>query len=244
MRKSFVAVCVLAGFVSLGACASVSETVHGPQLTHMGYPAALVPQAQPVLAAQNHAAPASANTLWRAGARAFFNDQRARRVGDILTVQINIDDRAQTSNTTARARNNEYNAGVGNVFGLESSLGKILPSEFNPQNALSADGSTSFSGSGSVNRAEKINLTIAAVVTGVLPNGNLVVQGSQEVRTNREVRELTVSGIVRPEDISSANTVRHTQMAEARISYGGRGDVTRMQAAPVTQSLMEKFSPF
>lgn len=242
MRIHIALACV--SVLTLTACASVRETVNGPQLSAMGYPAALVPQTQPVVIPQYDAPPASANSLWRAGARAFFNDQRARRVGDILTVRIDIDDRAQTSNTTARSRNNEYQAGVGNVFGLESSLGKILPGEYNPQNALSAGGNSSFSGTGSVNRAEKISLTVAAVVTGVLPNGNLVVQGSQEVRTNREVRELTVSGIVRPEDISSANTVRHTQMAEARISYGGRGDVTRMQSAPVTQSLMEKYSPF
>ncbi|ESQ80143.1 flagellar basal body L-ring protein FlgH [Asticcacaulis sp. YBE204] len=235
----------LAAFViaaaSLTACASVNEAVSGPQLNPMGYPSQLVPQQQ-VYAPTPPAA--SANSLWRSGAKAFFKDQRARNVGDILTVQVDIDDKAQTQNTTARSRESDYNASIPKVFGLESSLGKILPSEYNASNGLSTNGSTNFSGSGSVNRAEKISLTIAAVVTGVLPNGNLIVQGSQEVRTNREVRELTVSGIVRPEDISSANTVRHAQMAEARISYGGRGDVTRMQAAPVTQNLMEKFSPF
>jgi hypothetical protein len=95
-----------------------------------------------------------------------------------------------------------------------------------------------------VTRAEKINLTVAAVVTAVLPNGNMVIQGSQEVRTNNELRQLTVSGIVRPEDISAANTINHTQIAEARISYGGRGDVSRVQKTPVGQSLVEKFSPF
>ena len=85
---------------------------------------------------------------------------------------------------------------------------------------------------------------IAAVVTDVMVNGNLVIQGRQEVRTNREVRELTVAGIVRPEDISSANTIAHTQIAEARISYGGRGDISRVQATPAAQSLVERFSPF
>lgn len=229
--------------LSLSGCASVSEAVSGPTLQPMGYPAQLVPQQQGIMA-PNVGRPASANSLWRNGARAFFKDQRARQVGDILTIQIDIDDRAQTQNTTARARTNDFEAGLPSVFGLESSLGKILPGEYDPASGLSTNGSTNFSGSGSVNRSEKISLTIAAVVTGVLPNGNLIIQGSQEVRTNREVRELTVSGIVRPEDISSSNTIQHIQMAEARISYGGRGDVTRMQAAPVTQNLMEKFSPF
>ena len=106
------------------------------------------------------------------------------------------------------------------------------------------EGDLKSSGNGSVTRAEKVSLTIAAVVTDVLANGNLVIQGRQEVRTNREVRELTVAGIVRPEDISSANTIAHTQIAEARISYGGRGDVSRVQAPPVGQALAERFSPF
>jgi flagellar L-ring protein FlgH len=95
-----------------------------------------------------------------------------------------------------------------------------------------------------VNRAEKISLTVAAVVSAVLPNGNLVIQGTQEVRTNTEVRQLTVAGIVRPEDISSANTIQHTQIAEARINYGGRGDLSRVQKTPAGQSLLERFSPF
>ena len=103
---------------------------------------------------------------------------------------------------------------------------------------------TSNAGAGQVNRSEKISLTIAAVVTGVLPNGNMVIQGVQEVRTNTDVRQLTVAGIVRPEDISSANTIKHTQIAEARISYGGRGDLSRVQKVPAGQSLIEKFSPF
>ena len=106
------------------------------------------------------------------------------------------------------------------------------------------EGELNASGSGSVSRSEKVSLTIAAVVTDVLSNGNLVIQGRQEVRTNREVRELTVAGIVRPEDISSANTIAHTQIAEARISYGGRGDISRVQASPAAQSLVERFSPF
>ena len=106
------------------------------------------------------------------------------------------------------------------------------------------EGDLKSSGNGSVTRAEKVSLTIAAVVTDVLANGNLVIQGRQEVRTNREVRELTVAGIVRPEDISSANAINHTQIAEARISYGGRGDVSRVQAPPVGQALAERFSPF
>ena len=193
MKKTLALIAPLA---LLGACSSAMEAVRGPELAPIGYPAALVPVNQQYL--EPPAQAASANSLWRTGARSFFGDQRARHVGDILTVNIDIDDRAQVQNSTARSRNNEINSGVTNLFGLEA----------------------------------------------VLPNGNMVIQGRQEVRTNREVRELTVAGIVRPEDISSANTIAHTQIAEARISYGGRGDVSRVQAPPAAQALAERFNPF
>jgi flagellar L-ring protein precursor FlgH len=120
----------------------------------------------------------------------------------------------------------------------------VLPGGFDPANALNTNSATTNAGAGGVSRSEKISLTIAAVVSQVLPNGNMVIQGTQEVRTNAELRQLTVAGIVRPEDISSANTIKHTQIAEARISYGGRGDISRVQKTPAGQSLVEKFSPF
>ena len=235
----------LVALLPLGACATVHEDVHGPLMSSMGYPAPLMPRDQVVLAsARETPTPASANSLWRTGARAFFADQRAGRVGDILTVMIDIDDSAKTINSTTSSRTSGLTAGVPHFLGLESSLGKILPGGFDPANAIETSSKTSNAGAGAVNRAEKISLTIAAVVTAVLPNGNLVIQGTQEVRTNTDVRSLTVAGVVRPEDISSSNTVRHTQIAEARISYAGRGDIARVQKTPAGQSLIEKFSPF
>jgi flagellar L-ring protein precursor FlgH len=138
-------------------------------------------------------------------------------------------------------------AGLPHLLGLESSIGRILPpgtKNIDPSKLLETNSTTSNAGAGAVNREEKISLTIAAVVSAVLPNGNLVIQGTQEVRTNTELRQLTVAGIVRPEDISAANTIRHTQIAEARISYGGRGDISRVQKTPAGQSLTEKFWPF
>jgi flagellar L-ring protein precursor FlgH len=236
---------VSAAALSLGACSTAVEAVRGPELAPIAYPAALVPANQVYLpSAEQQQAAASANSLWRTGARTFFGDQRARRVGDILTVNIDIDDRAQTQNTTARSRSNDISTGISNFLGLENSLGRAFPGGFDPANLVGLEGESNANGSGSVSRSEKVSLTIAAVVTDVLANGNLVIQGRQEVRTNREVRELTVAGIVRPEDISSANTIAHTQIAEARISYGGRGDISRVQATPAAQSLVERFSPF
>jgi len=240
MRKVLI-LAVASSALALGACSTITETVKGPELAPIGYPSALVPVEQAYLPTPT---PASANSLWRTGARSFFGDQRARRVGDILTVNIDINDRAQTQNSTQRARSNNASGGVTNFFGLENSLGRAFPGGFDPAKMIGTEGESNASGSGSVNRSERVSLTVAAVVTAVMPNGNMVIQGRQEVRTNREVRELTVAGIVRPEDISSANTIAHTQIAEARISYGGRGDISRMQAAPAAQSLVERFSPF
>jgi flagellar L-ring protein precursor FlgH len=245
MRRSLFLALALA---PLAACSTVQEAVRGPELAPVGYPAALAPQNQeymPLVSAREPMPqPASANSLWRTGARAFFIDQRASRVGDILTVQIDIDDSAKTSNTTTSSRSSGTQAGVNNLLGLESSLGKFLPGGFDPANAVNTNSSSSNAGAGAVTRSEKISLTVAAVVSAVLPNGNMVIQGTQEVRTNAELRQLTVAGIVRPEDISSANTIKHTQIAEARISYGGRGDISRVQKTPAGQSLVERFSPF
>jgi flagellar L-ring protein precursor FlgH len=237
------ALAVLAlALLPLAACSTVTEAVKGPELAPVGYPAQLAPMTQQY--AQQPVQAASANSLWRVGARTFFNDQRASKVGDILTVNIDIDDSATTKNQTTTSRASNGSLGVPNLLGLESSLGKILPGGFDPANMINTNSGFSNAGAGAVNRSEKISLTIAAVVSGVLPNGNLVIQGTQEVRTNAELRQLTVAGIVRPEDISSANTIKHTQIAEARINYGGRGDISRVQKTPAGQSLVEKFSPF
>ncbi len=227
----------------LAACGTL-EAARTPSMSPIAYPAPLVPASQYVGIPPEPEPAFSANSLWKAGARAFFKDQRAARVGDIVTVAIEIDDSAQMRNATDRSRDNKISGGVTNFLGLESSLGKVLPGGFSPESAVGFGGESESSGQGSINRSEKINLTIAAVVTHVLPNGNMMIQGRQEVRTNQELRELSIAGIVRPEDITSANTIRHTQIAEARISYGGRGDVTRMQAPPAAQSLVERFSPF
>lgn len=244
MRKSFI---IVAAILPLAACATVTEAVSGPKLTPMAYPSALVPQQQMVMTARGDTpGPASANSLWRTGARAFFADQRAGRVGDILTVSISINDSATTTNSSSSSRTSSTSAGAPSLLGLESSIGRLLPpgNNVDPTNLISTNSTNSNEGQGAISRSEQINMTVAAVVTAVMPNGNLVIQGTQEVRTNNELRHLTISGIVRPEDITAANTIRHSQIAEARISYGGRGDQSRVQKTPAGQSLVEKFMPF
>jgi flagellar L-ring protein precursor FlgH len=219
------------------------EAVRGPELAPAVYPAALV-GGNVIIRPEEPITAQSSNSLWRSGARAFFKDQRASRVGDILTVQIDIDDSVQTSNSTASGRTSGTSLGFPALLGFESSISKVFPSTFDPANAIETNSDTSNAGSGSITRQEKISLTMAATVVAVMPNGNLMVQGIQEVRTNAEVRHVSVSGVVRPEDITAANTVRHSQLAELRLDYGGRGDISRVQKTPAGQSLIERFTPF
>ncbi len=229
---------------TLAACAAAHDAVLGPKMDPMSYPSALVAAEQPVLVA--HDAPHStSNSLWKASARTFFPDQHASKVGDILTVLITIDDNANITNDTTRERKTSNTIGVPHFLGLESLLaGRLLPKAFDPANAVSTNADSQLTGTGQIQRKDQINLTIAAVVTKVLPNGNMVIQGRQQVKTNNDLRELTVAGVVRPEDISSTNTINHTQIAEARIAYGGRGDMVRTNTAPGGQALLETFSPF
>jgi flagellar L-ring protein precursor FlgH len=186
----------------------------------------------------------NANSLWRAGARSFFKDQRARRVGDIVTVVIDINDRARLDNATERRRDNGETAELPAFGGFEQELVDLLPNGANAAQLVDLSSGSTVRGEGSVDRREDVELVIAAVVTDVLPNGNLVVAGKQEVRVNNEVRELTVTGVIRPEDISNANRINHTQIAEARISYGGRGQLTDVQQARYGQQLYDIIFPF
>lgn len=183
-------------------------------------------------------------SLWRTGAKAFFKDQRASQVGDILTVMINIDDRADLGNNTSRTRTNSENIQLPAFLGLESQLDKVLPNSVNPSNLVNGQSQARSSGGGEVQRSETVELTVAAIVSHVLPNGNLIIQGRQEVRVNFEVRELVIAGVVRPEDITRDNTVQHTQIAEARIAYGGRGQLTDVQQARYGQQLFDILMPF
>jgi flagellar L-ring protein precursor FlgH len=188
--------------------------------------------------------PPQANSLWQAGSRSFFRDPRASKIGDLLTVQIAIGDQAKIANTTSRSTTASENANATNFLGLESRLKGVLPDAVDPSNLLKLGSDSANTGTGSVDRSETINLTVAAIVTQVLANGNLVIQGQQEVRVNNEVRELSVSGVVRPEDISNANTISHTQIAQARISYGGRGQITDVQQARYGQQFFDIIWPF
>ena len=233
----------------LSACAGTLE-----KLENVGQPPSLSPIVVPANTAAggpvilpNPPMPLEAralNSLWRPGSRTFFRDPRAARVGDIITVSIDIGDQAKIAKTTTRTTTAAENANASNLLGLESKLKGILPDAVDPSSLVKLGSDSSNTGTDTVDRSESINLTVAAAVTQVLPNGNMVIQGQQEVRVNNEVRELQVSGVVRPEDITNANTIKHSQIAEARISYGGRGQITDVQQPRYGQQVFDIIWPF
>jgi flagellar L-ring protein precursor FlgH len=186
----------------------------------------------------------NANALWQSGSRAFFKDQRANKVGDILTVLVTIADKANMQNKTERARQGSETAGIPNLFGLESKLGKFLPDAVDPSSLISMNSDSKTLGDGKITRNESINLKLAAVITQVLPNGNFVMRGSQEVRVNAELRQLNVTGVIRPEDILNNNSISYEKIAEARISYGGKGENSDIQTPRYGEQLIDAISPF
>ena len=181
------------------------------------------------------------NSLWRNGSRAFFKDQRAHQIGDILTVKVKITDKANFDNQTKRSRDNVEDSGVTNFFGKKAL--PIMNTDL-PTRIFTADSNASSDGKGSIDRKEELSTNVAGVVTQVLPNGNLVLEGRQEVRINFEVRELIVAGIVRPEDIESDNTIDSSKIAQARIAYGGRGQITDVQQPRYGQQVLDVILPF
>jgi len=188
--------------------------------------------------------PRHANSLWRPGARAFFKDLRAARVGDILTVEIAIKDTASIKNETTRTRDNLETATLGALFGYEAALNGILPQAVNNASLLNINTDMSQKGTGAITREDTINLKLAAIITQVLPNGNMVIAGKQEVRVNFELRELLINGVVRPEDITATNTISYEKIAEARISYGGRGHIFDVQQPRLGSQVLDIINPF
>jgi flagellar L-ring protein FlgH len=203
--------------------------------TQPGYKPVQMPMPKPEVASY------SPNSLWRNGSRAFFKDQRAARVGDLLTVTVNFTDRANIANETQRSRTSKEDSGVTDFLGSQT---VTQPLKVLPGRILTTDSTSSSDGKGSVNRQEALQTSVATVVTQVLPNGNLVVEGRQEIRVNFEIRELIVAGIVRPEDIQSDNTIDSSKIAQARIAYGGRGQITDVQQPRYGQQVMDVLLPF
>ncbi|MFP4404050.1 flagellar basal body L-ring protein FlgH [Rhodosalinus sp.] len=188
--------------------------------------------------------PGRESSLWSAGQRSLLGDRRAMQRGDILTVVIEIDESAEISNESARGRRGSQSLGLPQLFGLPQRADAELPAGASLANAVELDSASEASGDGSVRRQEELTLRVAATVTDVLPNGVLEIHGSQQVRVNFELRELLVRGLVRPEDISRRNEITYDKIASARISYGGRGQITDMQQPRYGQQVLDAVLPF
>jgi flagellar L-ring protein precursor FlgH len=247
MRNIIKTAMLCSGVALLSACSAVDR------LANIGEAPKLAPITNPVTAPGYKpvtmptepapAEPRQANSLWTPGSRSFFHDPRASHVGDIITIDITIADAATLSNTTTRTRTNSDDANLTNFFGLEGVIQHAIPSA-DPASLVKMGSDTSNVGAGSIARSEAVNLTLAGIITQVLPNGNMVVGGHQQVRVNNELRDLQISGIVRTEDITQDNTVNLSQIAEARVIYGGQGQITDVQQPRYGSQVYDVLMPF
>ena len=240
---------LLLGALALGGCANTFERLaqvgEAPELSPIENPVAEAgyrPVSLPMPVAEPEIYPA--NSLWRQGARSFFKDQRARTVGDVVTVQVTIADEATLRNETRRTRENSDDLSASAFFGFESKLSDVFPDAVDPDNRVELNSELEHGGRGNTARIEEIKLNVAAVVTQVLPNGNFVIQGRQEVRVNFEVRELYVAGVARPVDITPDNQIRHDQIAELPVAYGGRGQITDVQQPRYGAQVLDIILPY
>ncbi len=188
--------------------------------------------------------PVDQASLWSGARQSLLGDRRAMAKGDILTVVIEIDEKAEISNDTARSRSGSESLGVPQLFGLPQRADEHLPEGASLAEAVEINSDSQNGGKGSVKRKEKLTLRIAATVVDVLPNGVLAISGSQELRVNFELRELLVTGYVRPGDISRQNEVTYDKIASARVSYGGRGQITDVQQPRYGQQILDAVLPF
>lgn len=236
----------LAAFGLLSACGH-SPIGEAPELTPINATpdrTAMVTYSLPNTVETAPSFPGASASLWTGDRGSLLGERRAMQRGDILTVVIEIDDRAEISNSSDRSRSASQQLGVPQLFGLPQRIDGRLPEGASLANAVAVNSQSDAAGDGSVRRNEKLTLRVAATITDVLPNGVLSVSGQQEVRVNFEVRELLVSGFVRPADITRQNEITYDKIASARISYGGRGQITDVQQPRYGQQALEAVLPF
>ena len=188
--------------------------------------------------------PTEQSSLWTSQRSSLLGDQRAGKRGDILTVVVEINDQAQISDSSGRSRSGSERMGMPSLFGIPQRLDAVLPPGATSADLVATSSSSTFAGTGSVNRNEKVTLRLAATVVEELPNGVLRIEGQQEVRINFELRQLAISGYVRPDDISRQNEITYDKIAGAQISYGGRGQITDVQQPRYGQQLVDQLVPF
>ncbi|MGZ9109323.1 MAG: flagellar basal body L-ring protein FlgH [Micavibrio sp.] len=239
--------CLLMG-CSLSACGSMDRLANvgkAPDMSRITNPQTqpdYQPVSMPMPAPQ--IATRQPNSMWQSNRKSFFKDQRAGNVGDILTVMINIEDEAELKNNTSRSRSSSESAGLDSLLGYETKLPKIFNKNLDNTALVEGGADSSFDGDGQIKREEEVTLKLAAIITQILPNGNMVISGKQEVRVNFEKRILNMDGVIRPEDITVDNTIGYEKIAEARISYGGEGQQTDVQQPRYGQQVFDVVFPF
>ena len=227
------------------ACGRVQHMAAAPTLSPIsGTPEQAAMLRPPMPASSRQTTPTGGASLWAGDSSSLLGDRRAMETGDILTVVIEIDERAEIQNSSQRSRAASEQLGVPSLFGLPDVISDILPGSGTLDSAVGFDSASSSSGDGTTARNESLELRIAGVVTAVLPNGVLAIWGSQEVRVNNELRELLVTGYVRPEDVSRQNEITYDKIASARISYGGRGAIAQAQQPRAGQRVLDRALPF
>lgn len=244
-KKLTLARMAIVGLALLGACGRMDHVGKAPSFTPANETpehVAMLWQGLPATTQPQRAVDVS--SLWSGERQSLLGDRRAVRKGDILTVVIEIDEEAEISNGTSRSRSGEESMGVSNLLGLPQRLDEHLPDGASMATAVDLSSSSGSTGKGTVKRNEKLTLRVAATIVDVLPNGVLAINGSQELRVNFEMRELLVTGYVRPEDISRQNEITYDKIASARVSYGGRGQITDVQQPRYGQQLLDVVLPF
>jgi len=238
-------VMVFCAILAVVGCARVDHLGRPPSFSESEGSSEVVAMRSPTPSMEFLSASAApGSSLWSAGQSSLLGDQRAAKRGDIVTVVIEIDERAEISNSTDRSRSTGERMAVPQLLGLPQRIDPDLPVGASMADAVNLDSSSTSAGDGSVKRREKLELRIAATVIDTLPNGVLAISGSQEVRVNYELRELLVGGYVRPEDISRQNEITYDKIASARIAYGGRGQISDVQQPRYGTQVLDAILPF
>ena len=241
--KPFFLICATALLAS--GCGRIADVGKPPELSPLvesnEHVAMAAPQPVDILAQRD---PLRAASLWTGDRKSLLGDRRAGQRGDIMTVVVEIDESAEIDNSTNRSRSGSESMEIPELLGLPQRLDGSLPEGASLANAVGLSSSSKSNGSGGVRRQEKLTLRVAATVIDVQPNGVLRIEGRQEVRVNFELREMIVTGYVRPEDISRQNEITYDKIAAARISYGGRGQITDVQQPRYGQQVADILLPF
>jgi flagellar L-ring protein precursor FlgH len=238
-------VLVLPSLLVASACGRIADVGRAPDFAPIEETSEFYAlYANPLPLSAKSDSPSDAASLWTASPASLLGDRRAGLPGDILTVVIEIDDKAEISNSTGRERSGDESLHLPDFFGLPQRIDEHLPAGASMADAVETSSESSFDGKGTTRRKEKLTLRVAVTVVERMPNGVLRIEGRQQVRVNFELRDLVVTGYVRAADISRQNEITYDKIAGAQIAYGGRGQITDVQQPRYGQQVADILLPF